>query len=51
MLAEDEHIREVLIHGINDNRVGNVMITADIFPNYDVLSAENGEMEIGRAHV
>ena len=45
VLAEDEHIREVLIHGINDNRVGNVMITADIFPNYDVLSAENGEMD------
>ena len=44
VLAEDEHIREVLVHGISDSRVGNVMITADIFPNYDVLKEERGEM-------
>lgn len=44
VLMEDEHIQEVLIHGVTDSRVGNVMITADIYPNYTLLKSEKGDM-------
>ncbi len=43
VLLEDEHIQEVVVHGVADDRVGNVMITADIYPNYALLKEENGE--------
>ena len=44
VLLEDELIQEVLVHGVTDDRVGNVMITADIYPNYKLLKEQKGEM-------
>lgn len=44
VLLEDELIQEVLVHGVTDERVGNVMITADIYPNYKLLKEQKGEM-------
>ena len=66
VLMEDEHIQEVLVHGVDDGRVGNVVVTADIYPNYKLLTSEKGKLssseiyhfykelveeKIGRAHV
>ena len=44
VLMQNELIKEVLVHGVKDERVGNVMVTADIFPNYDLLKEQHGEM-------
>ncbi len=49
VLMENELIQEVIVHGVTDERVGNVMITADIYPNYDELKRVQGE--IGESEV
>lgn len=41
---ENELIAEVLVYGAADEKVGNVMVTADIFPNYPLLKEQKGEM-------
>lgn len=44
VLEENDLIQEVLVHGVVDERVGNVMITADIYPNYSLLEKQQGKM-------
>ncbi len=44
VLLKSDLIQEVVVHGVQDDRVGNVMITADIFPNYPLLKEQKGEM-------
>lgn len=44
VLMEEPLIEEALVHGITDKHVGNVIIAADIFPNYKLLNSEYGEM-------
>ncbi len=44
VLMENELIQEVLVYGKVDERVGNVMVTADIFPNYPKLKEEHGDL-------
>ena len=44
VLMESELIQEVIVHGVTDDRVGNVMITADIYPNYEELKKEQGDL-------
>lgn len=44
VLMENELIAEVLVYGAADEKVGNVMVTADIFPNYPLLKEQKGEM-------
>ncbi len=44
VLMENELIQEVLVYGKEDKKVGNVMVTADIFPNYALLKKEKGEL-------
>lgn len=44
VLLESELVQEVIVHGVTDERVGNVMITADIYPNYEELKKEQGEL-------
>ena len=44
VLMESELVQEVIVHGVTDERVGNVMITADIYPNYDELKKEHGDL-------
>ncbi|MCH4006674.1 MAG: AMP-binding protein [Eubacterium sp.] len=44
VLLQNELIKEVLVHGVKDERIGNVMVTADIFPNYELLKETKGEM-------
>lgn len=44
VLMENELIQEVLVYGKTDEKVGNVMVTADIYPNYPLLKEQKGEM-------
>ncbi|MBR2546811.1 MAG: AMP-binding protein [Eubacterium sp.] len=44
VLLESELVQEVIVHGVTDERVGNVMITADIYPNYEQLKSEHGDL-------
>ncbi len=44
VLLQNELIQDVLVHGVRDERVGNVMVTADIYPNYELLKETKGEM-------
>ena len=44
VLMEDDLIQEALVYGKEDGKVGNVMVTADIFPNYPLLKERHGEM-------
>ena len=44
LLEENELMQEVLVYGKVDERVGNVIITADIFPNYPKLKEEYGDI-------
>lgn len=44
VLMENELIQEVVVYGKVDDKVGNVMVSADIFPNYDLLKKQKGEM-------
>lgn len=44
VLLENELIQEVVVYGKTDEKVGNVIVSADIFPNYDLLKKQKGEM-------
>ena len=44
VLMESELVQEVIVHGVTDERVGNVMITADIYPNYELLKKDQGDL-------
>lgn len=44
IIKADELVKEVLVHGVTDKRVGNVLVTADIQPNFSLLKEAHGEM-------
>lgn len=44
VLLENDLIQEVLVYGKEDKKVGNIMVTADIFPNYKLLAEQKGEL-------
>ncbi len=44
VLMENELIQEVVVYGVADEKVGNVMVTADIYPNYPLLQEQQGDM-------
>ncbi|MDD5921611.1 MAG: AMP-binding protein [Eubacteriales bacterium] len=43
-ILKNDLVKEVLVHGVPDERVGNVIVTADIFPDYSLLKEQQGEM-------
>ncbi len=44
VLKQNELVKECLVHGITDKKIGNVIIAADIQPNYALLKEQKGEM-------
>ncbi len=44
VLMENELVQEALVHGVTDKRVGNVIVTADIFPNYPLVREKYGDL-------
>ena len=45
ILKQNPLIKEVLVHGVTDKRIGNVAVTADIQPNFALLKEQYGEMD------
>lgn len=50
VLMENTLIQEAIVYGTDDSNVGNVIVTADIFPNFDALKQEKGEMNSGEIY-
>lgn len=50
VLMENELIQEVVVYGKADKKVGNVMVSADIYPNYQLLEAQKGKMSTGEIY-
>ena len=44
LIHENQLVEEVMVHGVEDERIGNVAITADIYPNYELLMETQGEL-------
>lgn len=44
LIHENQLVEEVMVHGVEDERIGNVAITADIYPNYDLLTETQGDL-------
>ncbi len=45
VLKQNDLVKEVLVHGVTDKRIGNVAVTADIQPNFALLKERYGEMD------
>ncbi len=43
-LLENDYIEEVLIHGIIDEKSGDTVVRAEIYPNYQLLNEKEGEL-------
>ena len=50
VLKEHDVIKEVLVHGVMDKRIGNVALTADIQPNFALLKETYGEMDSSQVY-
>jgi long-subunit acyl-CoA synthetase (AMP-forming) len=48
VLMKNDYIQEVIVHGVKDTRIGNVIVTADIYPDHDKLkeAGVSGDSEI-----
>ncbi|MBQ1391499.1 MAG: AMP-binding protein [Firmicutes bacterium] len=44
VLKQNDLVKECLVHGVTDKRIGNVVVTADIQPNFNLLKERHGEM-------
>ena len=44
VLKQNDLIKECLVHGVTDKRIGNVIVTADIQPNFALLKERKGDM-------
>lgn len=44
LLAEQPYIEEVLVYGTIDKRDGDVVVKAEVYPNYDVIKDQLGEL-------
>lgn len=44
VLKENPLVKECLVYGVNDKKVGNVIVTADIQPNYQLLDEQYAGM-------
>lgn len=50
IIKENELVKEVLVHGVTDKRVGNVLVTADIQPEFNLLKKQYGEMNSSQVY-
>ncbi len=44
LLKASDFIKEALVHGVSDKNVGNVIVAAEIQPDYDVVKKELGDI-------
>lgn len=45
-LSKSEYIEEVLVHGVDGLRNDDVIVKAEIYPNYDRIAEDKGELSI-----
>lgn len=50
-LLGSPYIEEVLVHGVEDEKSNDIVVKAEIFPNYEFISEENGPMTIQEVRV
>jgi long-chain acyl-CoA synthetase len=43
-LTGNKYIEEVLVHGIEDEKTQDIIVKAEIYPNYEILQEEMGSM-------
>lgn len=43
-LTGSPYIEEVLVHGVEDERTGDIVVKAEIYPNYELIQEELGPM-------
>lgn len=43
-LTGSPYIEEVLVHGVEDERTGDIIVKAEIYPNYEMIQEELGPM-------
>jgi len=44
-LTESDYIEEALVHGVEGERGGDTVIKAEIYPDYDLIRREKGELD------
>ena len=44
VIKKNPLVKETIVHGVNDKKIGNVIVAADIQPNYELLAEQKGEM-------
>lgn len=44
LLKQNELIKECLVHGVTDRKVGNVIVAVDILPDFELLSERKGDL-------
>jgi len=43
-LTQSKYILEALVHGINDEKSGDIVVKAEVFPDYELIASEKGEL-------
>ncbi|MBK5246308.1 MAG: AMP-binding protein [Peptostreptococcaceae bacterium] len=43
-LTGSQYIKEVLVHGVNDEKTNDIIVKAEIYPDYDFIEEEKGSM-------
>ena len=43
-LTQNSYILEVLVRGVEDERTGDTIVKAEVFPDFEKIAAENGEL-------
>ena len=49
-LTGNPYIEEVLVHGVEDERTGDIIVKAEIYPNYELILEESGPMTPEEIH-
>lgn len=43
-LTGSKYIEEVLVHGVEDEKTNDIIVKAEIYPNYELINEEKGQM-------
>ncbi|MCR5481205.1 MAG: AMP-binding protein [Clostridia bacterium] len=45
-LMENKYILEALVHGVEDEKTGDTVVKAEVYPNFDLIKEEQGDLDI-----
>lgn len=49
-LTQSRYIEEALIHGVEDEKSGDIVVKAEIYPGYETIEEEKGRLSEGELH-